>query len=49
MEDPGAVSGMSGFTAAMCQMTEWEQFSPAEQDRRIEETYSNAIRPAGPA
>lgn len=27
---------------------EWEQFSPAEQDRRIEETYGNAIRPAGP-
>jgi hypothetical protein len=28
---------------------EWEQFSPAEQDWRIEETYGNAIRQAGPA
>jgi len=28
---------------------EWEQFSPAEQDRRIEETYGNAIRQAGRA
>ena len=23
---------------------EWEQFSPAEQDRRIEETYGHALR-----
>jgi hypothetical protein len=28
---------------------EWEQFSPAEQDWRIEETYGNAIRQPGPA
>jgi len=46
LEDPGAVSG---FTAAMRQMTGWTQFSPAEQDRRIEETYGNAIYPADPA
>jgi hypothetical protein len=43
------MSGLSGFTAGMRPMTEWEQFSPAEPDRRIEEAYGNAIRPAGPA
>ncbi|MFK4443734.1 catechol 2,3-dioxygenase-like lactoylglutathione lyase family enzyme [Caballeronia udeis] len=26
---------------------EWEQFSPGEQDRRIEETYGTAIRQTG--
>jgi catechol 2,3-dioxygenase-like lactoylglutathione lyase family enzyme len=28
---------------------EWEQFSPAEQDQRIEEIYGNAIRQGRPA
>jgi hypothetical protein len=46
LEDPGAVSG---FTTAMRQMTGRKQFSAAEQDRRIEEAYGNAIYPADPA